>query len=112
MKITATKLITEEADLPTPAWFKSGIKYFFITEETIIEVMDSMVSRWDNKPFLNGFKDRALDASTGEPITREEFEQKYNEVVRSFDMVVTGEIAEVEEKALVVTEAEKWAGIR
>lgn len=106
-------MVTNEAEIKTPSWFKKGIKYFFVTEESVIQVIDSIISRWDNTHFgAHAFQEKALEASTGEEITREEFEQKYSDVVASFDSVVNALPEEKEEKPILITEAQKWADIR
>lgn len=113
MKIKATRLITEEAEIGTPSWFKKGVTHYCIMEHAIIEVTDGQITRWSNDVYKSPvFQSKALEASTGEEITREEFEQKYSDVVASFDSVVNALPEEKEEKPILITEAQKWADIR
>lgn len=92
MKIKATRLVTTEAEITTPSWYKKGTCVYLVSEVAVIKVNDGMVTRWDNTTYTTSFMEYALEASTGEEITREEFEQKYSDVVASFDSVVHGQI--------------------
>jgi hypothetical protein len=71
-------VVTEEKEIPTPAFFKHYGLFCKLTEGNLIKVSkDSMLIYHKNE---TGFKTEVLDIIKGEPATEEEF----NEVFERF----------------------------
>lgn len=84
---TTTK--TEMVEITTPSWYKSPCYHYLITEQSIIIItLSALVSTYPSAS--NQYKEYCGDALKATPITREEFEAKYAEVISSFDTAVYG----------------------
>lgn len=83
MKLKGTVHVTRETEFETPAWFKTGIMFSFITEEAIIEVSNGIICKWTNNQYTSVFQEKALSASMGEPITKEQFEAEFDKTLAS-----------------------------
>lgn len=80
---------TETVEVPAPSYWKSkygGLLYYINAEGVLTMMSDRFVAMVE--PSANQYAKEIDEAIAGEPITREEFDQKYSDVIGTFDRVV------------------------
>lgn len=88
MVLEIEKKVTETFEINTPSYYEFNDDYFYIGEENILLVRSMQVTKWERSCVY--YAKYAAEAIKGREITREEFENKYHEVVTSFEMILHG----------------------
>jgi hypothetical protein len=87
MVLEVSKRVKETVEIATPSFYRYSDMYYHITDRAVLKVFADQITLW-SKDSSGVYIDRVAEAINGKEITREEFENKYDEVVTSFKMLL------------------------
>lgn len=91
MLIQTKKEVVETMEIKVPAWYNDANDWYFITENKVIQLRDDQITVWKSDSLF--FDNHINCALKGIAITEEEFLEKYNQIIESFNLIVNNTVA-------------------